>query len=139
MEVQKDISSRLRELKNDIQAIDNELKQTTEVDAKALREFRQSLDDLRMTAWRINELINARSTAKDQKVALSFLAAERLRRFGQITRELSNDIDGNHFTWESSGLQSVSDSVSLLQASLGKLVGAHRASFSASSNPAKEH
>jgi hypothetical protein len=41
-----------------------------------------------------------------------------LRRFNQMTRDLSNDIDQESFTWESSGIQSLFDSLKILQARL---------------------
>jgi hypothetical protein len=127
MKVQKDLSTRLLNLSLEFQSIEDELKMTSRVDLPALQQFRQSLDDLRMTAWKISELINARKTQEEPGVALSFLASERLRRFNQMTRDLSNDIDHESFTWESSGIQSLFDSLEILQARLSSLVPAERA------------
>jgi hypothetical protein len=127
MKVQKDLSTRLLNLSLEFQTIEDELKMTRTVDLPALQQFRHSLDDLRMTAWKISELINARSAQEEPGVALSFLASERLRRFNQMTRDLSNDIDQESFTWESSGIQSLFDSLTILQARLSSVVAAERA------------
>jgi len=139
MKVQKDISARLHDLSQEFHAIEAELRTASEADVRVLQEFRQSLDDLRMTAWTVSELMNARSTEKDPEVVLSFLAAERLRRYSQMTRDLSNEIDGSGFSWETSGIQSLFDSLNLLQARLSKMVAAHRSHYTAASGnrPAK--
>jgi len=81
MKVQKDLSTRLLNLSLEFQTIEDELKMTRKVDLPALQQFRHSLDDLRMTAWKISELINARSAQEEPGIALYFLASEQLRRF----------------------------------------------------------
>jgi len=134
MKAQKDFSTRLRDMRLEFQEMEGELRSTSESDARALREFRHSLDDLRMTAWTVSELMNARSTGKNPKVFMSFLAAERLRRFSQMTRDLSSELEDEGFTWGSSGIQSLYDSLNLLQTRLSKLVASHRAQFSATPN-----
>ncbi len=37
-----------------------------------------------MTAWTLDELLNARRTRKDPQLVISFLTTERLRRFSQM-------------------------------------------------------
>ena len=118
MRATKEFPARLREMTLEFQSMETELQNVTELDLRALQEFRHSLDDLRMTAWTISELIKARTAEKNPEAVLSFLASERLRRFSQMTRELSNDLDGSGFSWESSGIQSLFDSLNLLQANL---------------------
>jgi hypothetical protein len=44
-----------------------------------LQEFRQVLDNARLTVWTVSELLNAVETQKDPAKVLSFVAAERLR------------------------------------------------------------
>jgi len=131
MKANKNLSARLRELRLEFQSLEGELSGMSESDSLALREFRHSLDDLRMTAWTISELINARSTEKNPEVVRSFLSAERLRRFSQMTRDLSNDLDEDDFTRESSGIQSLFDSLHVLQTRLSKVAAAHRGQYAA--------
>jgi len=127
MKVQKDLSIRLLNLSLEFKTIEDELKMARTVDLPALQQFRHSLDDLRMTAWKISELINARNAQEEPGVVLSFLASERLRRFNQMTRDLSNDIDQESFTWESSGIQSLFDSLKILQFFLSSTAPTERA------------
>jgi pyruvate-formate lyase len=129
MKATKDLPARLQEMTLEFQSMETELKNANDLDLRALQEFRQSLDDLRMTAWTISELINARTAEKNPEAVLSFLASERLRRFSQMTRDLSNDIEENDFSWATSGIQPLSDSLSQLQARLSKMVAAHRSRY----------
>lgn len=134
MKAKKDLSTRLCEITLEFQTLENDLRNTNDLDARALQEFRQSLDDLRMTAWTVSELNNARSTKKDPEAVLSFLAAERLRRFSQMARDLSSEIDGKGFTWETSGIQALFDSVNLLRARLSKMVEAQWDQYTAAAS-----
>jgi hypothetical protein len=134
MKAKRDLSTRLRDMKLEFQQMEAELRSTSESHARALQEFRHSLDELRMTAWTVSELMNARNTEQDPEIARSFLAAERLRRFSQMTRDLSIELEDEGLTWENSGIQSLFNSLNMLQARLSKLVAAHRAQFAATPN-----
>src|SRR5262245_52478588 len=86
-------SAKLIELTSELRALDLELKSGETPEAPLLREFRQALDHVRMTAWTTNELMDARQARKDPQTVLSFLTSERLRRFTQMVKDLCNDID----------------------------------------------
>jgi len=131
MKATKDFPARLREMTLEFQSMEAELQNATELDLRALQEFRQSLDVLRMTAWTISELISARTAAKNPQAVRSFLASEKLRRFSQMTRDLSNDLDEDDFTRGSSGIQSLFDSLHVLQTRLSKVAAAHRGQYAA--------
>jgi hypothetical protein len=106
--------------------LDLELKSGLTPEAPLLREFRQALDGARMTAWTVNELMDARELKKDPHIVLSFLTAERLRRFAQMVKDLSVDIDADGITWQTRGIQSLADSVKLLQSRLEKLMNVRK-------------
>jgi hypothetical protein len=133
MEANKNLSARLRDMKLEFQSMEGELRNIGESEAGALREFRHSLDDLRLMAWTVSELINARNAERNPQVVMSFLTAERLRRFSQMTRDLCSEIGDESFAWETSGIQSLSESLNLLQARLSKLLAAHPPEFKAAS------
>jgi len=119
--------SRLRALTAELRRLERELKSGRVSDSTALHEFRQSIDEVRMTAWTASEL---RNVQPDRKANLaSFLAAERLRRFAQMIRDFSLDLEHQHLTWESGGVQSLFDSVAVLQSHLERLIRQHRANF----------
>jgi hypothetical protein len=116
-------SAKLIVLTRELRALDLELKSGLIPEGPLLREFRQALDHVRMTAWTTNELMDARQARKDPQTVLSFLTAERLRRFTQMVKDLCTDVETQGLTWQTQGIKGVSDSVSLLQEKLGRLVG----------------
>ena len=122
-------SERLRAISDELRGIDLALKSGTAPDVLPLQEFRQVLDNARMTAWTVSELLNAVETQKDPAKVLSFVAAERLRRSNQLLKDLSRDIDDHGITWQTNGIQSLYDTVNMLQAQLRGLVIEHRSRF----------
>ena len=121
------IASRLRNLTTELRALEHDLKSDTISDAVALQDFRHAIDEIRMAAWTASELHNAQPGRKE--LLASFLAAERIRRFAQMIRDMSIDLEHQDLTWESGGIQTLFDSVSALQARLDRLIREHRAAF----------
>jgi hypothetical protein len=122
-------SERLHAISGELREIDLALKSGTTPDVLHLQEFRQVLDNARLTAWTVSELLNAVETQKDPAKILSFVAAERLRRSNQILKDLCRDIDDQGVTWQTHGIQSLYDTVNTLQVQLRKLVSEHRGRF----------
>ncbi len=120
-------ASRLRALTAELRALERDLKAGSVADPSAMHDFRYSLDEIRMTAWTASELHNARP--ERQATMASFLAAERIRRFAQMIRDFSLDLEHQDLTWESGGIQSLFDSVAALQSRLERLIRQHRASY----------
>jgi hypothetical protein len=107
--------------------LERDLKSGTISDAAALQEFRHAVDEIRMTSWTVSELHNAQPERKE--LLASFLAAERIRRFAQMMRDLSLDMEQEDVTWETGGIQTLYDAVSILQSRLDRLIREHRATF----------
>ena len=124
---QQDLSSRLITLTSELEAMEAELRATGDANPGLLQDFRRSVDEVRNTAWTIGELINARESRKNPQVVLSFIAAERMRRFSQMVRSLTADIDEQGPTWETGGIQDLFDTLSQLQVRLSRLISQHRA------------
>src|SRR5215472_70100 len=118
-------SAKLIELTSELRALDRHLKSGQTPEGPLLREFRQALDHVRMTVWTTNELMDARHARKDPHAVLSFLTAERLRRFSQMVKDLCGDMEKDGLNWQAQGIQGLSESVKLLQDRLAKL-GGHR-------------
>jgi hypothetical protein len=121
-------ASRLRALTTELRALERDLKAGAVSDAAvAMHDFRHALDEMRMAAWTASELQNARP--ERQATMASFLAAERIRRFAQMIRDFSLDLEHQDLTWESGGIQSLFDSVAVLQSHLEQLIRQHRATY----------
>jgi hypothetical protein len=123
------LTAKLRQLIEELRSFDLELKSGMTPDLGPLQEFRQVLDNARMSAWTVGELLNAREAQKNPTKVMSFLAAERLRRASQMLNDLSEHIAHQEVTWETSGIQTLFDSVNALHAQLDKLIGEHRGRF----------
>lgn len=121
------LASRLRSLTAELRALERDLKSGVVSDGPALLDFRHAIDEARLTAWTASELYNARP--ERQATLASFLAAERIRRFAQMIRDFSVDLEHQDLTWESGGVQTLFDSVTALHARLERLIREHRASF----------
>jgi hypothetical protein len=122
-------SKRLREISGELREIDVALKSGAAPDLLLLQEFRHVLDNARLTAWTVSELLNVVESQKDPANVLSFVAAERLRRSNQMLKDLCTDIDHEGVTWQTSGVQTLFDTVNSLQVQLRKLVEEHRSRF----------
>jgi hypothetical protein len=114
----RSLNGTLRKLTAEIHALDRRLKSNPSLDGAALREFRQALDNVRLTAWSVNELLNARQSGKNQQAVMSFLTAERLRRFSQMARDLSGDLEHDGTSWPSQAVRDLEGSLAVLGARL---------------------
>jgi len=83
----------------ELRSLDRRLKSNPSLDGAALRECRQALDNVRLTAWSVSELLNARQSQKNPQAVISFLTAERLRRLSQMVRDLSGDLEQDGTFW----------------------------------------
>jgi hypothetical protein len=123
------LSERLSRLSAELREVDLALKGGSRPELSQLQEFRHVLDNARMTAWTVSELLNAVETQRDPAKVLSFVAAERLRRSRQMLKDPCTDIEQRGVTWQSSGIQGLFETVNVLQVQLQKLVSAHRGQF----------
>jgi hypothetical protein len=119
--------SRLRALTTELRSLERDLKAGAVSEPAGMHDFRHALDELRLTAWTASELHNARP--ERQATMASFLAAERVRRFAQMIRDFSTDLEHQEMTWESGGIQSLFESVAALQSRLERLIRQHRAAY----------
>jgi len=123
------LSERLRRLSTELRSLEHELKSGQTPEAVHLQEFRRVLDNARMTAWTVSELLNARERQQDPAKVASFVVAERLRRCNQMLKDLCADIEGEDVTWQTYGIQGLFETVKQLQVQLVMLIEKHRARF----------
>jgi hypothetical protein len=130
-------SDRLKAISSELREIDLALKSGATPDLLLLQDFRHVLDNARLTAWTVSELLNVVESQKDPAHVLSFVAAERLRRSNQMLKDLCTDIDHRGVTWQTNGIQGLFDTVNSLQVQLRKLVEEHRGRFARMSEAAR--
>src|SRR5258708_34711116 len=87
------LSAELRQFSSELRRLEKRLQTDPAPDAVVLHEFRQAVDNARLTAWSVSELINAQYTKKNPDAVLAFLAAERLRRFESVVKNHFADVE----------------------------------------------
>ena len=101
-------------------------------DPATLQEFRHVVDNVRLAAWNVSELIYARQgeTAKASDTMVGFLAGERLRRFDQLAKNICADVERRAISFKTSGMTSLFHSVSTLYDLLKQSLKEHQANGS---------
>jgi hypothetical protein len=108
------LQSDLQSLTAELTQIEKRMRTEMAPDPGVLNDFRQAVDNARLTAWSVSELINAQWTRKDPNTVLVFLAAERVRRFQQLVKNLCSDIERRVITFQTHGMHSLLNSVNAL-------------------------
>jgi hypothetical protein len=114
-------SSKLRNLTAELRLLDRDFKSNPTLEGAALREFRQAVDNIRMTAWTAHEVLNAQESQKNPQAVLSFLTAERLRRLRQVLQDLTGELDLDDSSWPTQAVNDLENSIRLLSARLRKI------------------
>lgn len=96
-------------------------------DPVTLQEFRHVVDNVRLAAWNVSELIYARQGEKASDTMVGFLAGERLRRFDQLARNICGDIERRAISFKTSGMTSLFHSVTTLHDLLKQSLKEHQA------------
>ena len=105
----------IKQASEQLRRLELRLKAEAAPDPVALNEFRQAVDNVRLTAWSTSELMNAKYTNKNPDTVMAFLAAERLRRFDQMVRSLCGDIERKAITFQTNGMESLLSTLETLQ------------------------
>lgn len=116
------LSGRLQGLSEELRGLEIDLRSGSTPEVAPLQEFRQVLDNVRMTAWTVSELMNAANAQRDPERVMSFLAAERVRRSSQMLKDLCADLDDQDVNWQSGGIQQLYETVNVLQGQLKKVM-----------------
>ena len=111
----EDLSSEIRHFSAELKRLEQRLKSEPPPDPVALNEFRHGVDNVRLTAWSVSEIINAERIKKNPDTVLAFLSAERLRRFEQLVKSLCGDIERGIITVRTDGMHALCESVNDLQ------------------------
>src|ERR1700676_2028579 len=98
------LTFRLRKTTAELQRLDQEIK-SGNIDPRVLREFRDSVDYVRTTAWAVQEWQERQAQYHDTATVLPLLVTERVRRALQLCAAITNDLKQSKLTSETAGIE----------------------------------
>lgn len=108
------ISAELRSLEASLLAANS--------DHRVLREFRDAVDQVRLTAWSVHHWQELESENRDPYAVLPQLVNERIRRARQLTDDVTQDLDAEEFLENVTGLKELAAAVERLHERLAPLI-----------------
>ena len=71
---------------------------------RVLSDFRTAVDDIRQTAWAVQQWTELQEQHRDPYTVLGILSRERVRRATEITKDLTLDLESLELGLETQGL-----------------------------------
>jgi len=115
------ISEKLQRLTTELREMEQRFKSDQKPDSAVLQDFRTVLDSTRLTAWMMSELLTVKSLGSDASKVVSFLTAERIRRFTHLAADLYFDAGKGTITSQTTGIGFLMDTLRSLLSRLEKL------------------
>jgi hypothetical protein len=110
------LSARIRTMTAELRDLEKSMKSERDTsNSSMLFEFRTALDNARMTAWVMSELANAHQTRIDSNAMSAYLTSERIRRFGQLVRDLCADLESGQIKAQTTGMQQLQETLEELK------------------------
>jgi hypothetical protein len=100
------LAFRLRKTTAELQSLDKEIK-SGNVDPSVLREFRDSVDYVRTTAWAVQEWQERQARQRDTATVLPLLVMERVRRATQLCTAVTNDLKESKIAPQTAGIENL--------------------------------
>jgi hypothetical protein len=116
------LSARIRAMTAELRDLEKSMKsEQASSDASTLFELRTALDNARMTAWVMSELANVRQTQIDPHAVSAYVTSERIRRFGQLVRDLCTDIETGQIKAQTAAVEQLRDSLHDLEMRVSRI------------------
>ncbi|HEY1463153.1 MAG TPA: hypothetical protein VGF44_07040 [Terriglobales bacterium] len=114
------ISERLKKATGELQDLEQQVV-SGGVSPRVLSEFRSAVDNVRQTAWAVQQWIGLEQQSRDPYSVMSILSEERVRRATQINKDLAMDLQSLEVGLETPGLNELFRSVRDLHECLAPL------------------
>jgi len=114
------LSERLKAATQELQELEK-LVLSGNFSPRVLSEFRTSVDNIRQTAWAIQQWTELQEQHRDPYTVLGILSQERVRRATQITRDLTLDLESLELGVETDGLAKLFEATARLHERLSPL------------------
>ena len=107
------LSERLKTTTRELQELEK-LVLSGNFSPRVLSEFRTAVDNIRQTAWAVQQWSELQEQHRDPYTVLGILSQERVRRATQITRDLTLDLESLELGLETQGLANLFQAVERL-------------------------
>ena len=114
------LATRLQAATSNLQELE-QLVRSGDLDPRVLQDFRNAVDLIRGTAWAVQQWIGLKAESGDPYSLLPVLAAQRVKRATQLTRDLTVDLESVEVSYETPGLKELYGAVNRLQERLSPL------------------
>jgi hypothetical protein len=115
------LSERLKTATNELQALEK-LVLSGDFSPRVLSDFRTAVDNIRQSAWAVQQWAELKEQHRDPYTVLSILSQERVRRATQITKDLRLDLESLELGLETPGLTDLFHAVEGLRERLWPIV-----------------
>ena len=102
----RSISERLLTATNELQELER-LVVSGDFSPRILCDFRTAVDNIRMTAWTVQQWIGLQQQSRDPYTVESALSAERVRRGTQLAKDLTMDLQSLDVGFDTEGLTDI--------------------------------
>ena len=116
-----EMTARLEKLSQELRELEQALKTAGTVEPRVLRQFRDAVDHVRLTAYTVQQWLELQAKHGDPYSVLGLLTTERIRRATQLTGDLSIDLDSTEVTFETEGLDKLFAAIQGLYERLARL------------------
>jgi hypothetical protein len=114
------LNFQLRKTSAELVKIEQEIK-AGGIDARILREFRDSVDYVRKTAWAVQEWQERELQKHDPHTLLPLITTERIRRGTQLNAAITADLETREVTRETAGMREFFQAVERLHSRVAVL------------------
>jgi len=97
------LSERLKAATHELQELEK-LVLSSDFSPRVLSEFRTAVDNIRQSAWAVQQWTELQEKKRDPYTVLGILSQERVRRATQINRDLTLDLESLEVGVETQGL-----------------------------------
>lgn len=116
----QNLTARLEKARGELQELAEAIK-AGDIDARVLREFRESVDHVRLTAWAVQQWLELQAQNRDAYSVLPLLTGERVRRATLLNATLTGELDTVEITLDTEGLRDLFEAVDQLLLRLAPL------------------
>jgi hypothetical protein len=114
------LSERLKAATHELQELEK-LVLSSDFSPRVLSEFRTAVDNIRQSAWAVQQWTELQEQHRDPYTVLGILSQERVRRATQITKDLTLDLESLELGLETQGLANLFQAIERLHERLRPL------------------